>query len=177
MLLVEAGFDIELDEVEAVLHRVQHFDPLGVGARDLRECLLIQLSLFDEDQANVRHARQIIDNYLPLLGSKDFNQLMRRLRINETQLKEAIQLIQQLHPRPGDLISQIDPAYVIPDVFVRKYSGRWRVELNPDVSPRVRINSQYAALVRRADNSSDNTYLRENLQEGPLVSEESAKSQ
>ncbi len=166
---IHGGFDeeldIELDEIEAVRHRIQHFDPLGVASCDLRECLLIQLSQYGEQTPARAHARLIIDQYLALLGSRDFSQLMRKTRLSENQLKEAIRLIQQLHPRPGDLVCQEDPQYVVPDVFVHKVKGRWQVELNPDIAPRVRINSHYASLVRRADNSADNTFLRDNLQE------------
>jgi RNA polymerase sigma-54 factor len=166
---IHGGFDeeldIELDEIEAVRHRIQHFDPLGVASCDLRECLLIQLGQYGEQTPARAHARLIIDQYLALLGSRDFSQLMRKTRLSENQLKEAIRLIQQLHPRPGDLVCQEDPQYVVPDVFVHKVKGRWQVELNPDIAPRVRINSHYASLVRRADNSADNTFLRDNLQE------------
>lgn len=161
----EPELGIEADEVQAVLHRIQHFDPLGVGARDLRECLLIQLRPLDDAEPAVRHARVIVDKYLQMLGSKDYVTLMRRLHIGEPELKAAIRCIQQLNPRPGAMISPEAPEYVVPDVIVSKRNKRWYVELNPEIAPRLRVNSYYAGLIRRADSSADNVFLRDHLQE------------
>jgi len=162
-LPAEAG--IELDEVMAVLHRVQQFDPPGVAARDLRECLLIQLQQMAQDTPWLRETRFVVDKYIQLLGNRDYAQLMRRAKLKENELREVLKLIQTLNPSPGEIIAAATAEYVVPDVFVRKLRGRWTVELNPDIAPRLRINANYAALVRRADSSSDNTYLRDNLQE------------
>lgn len=157
--------DIELDEIVAVIHRIQQFDPPGVGGRDLRECLLIQLGQLPVDTPWLRDARLVVDKYIQLLGSRDYAQLMRRTRLKEEELRDVLQLIQALNPNPGATIASAAAEYVVPDVFVRKIRGRWTVELNPDIAPRLRINNDYAALVRRADSSSANTYLRDNLQE------------
>lgn len=157
--------EVELDEVMAVLHRIQQFDPPGVAARDLRECLLIQLQQMAPDTPWLREAKLVVDKHIQLLGSRDYAQLMRRARLKENELREVLKLIQTLNPNPGEKIAAGGTEYVVPDVFVRKLRGRWTVELNPDIAPRLRINANYAALVRRADSSSDNTYLRDNLQE------------
>lgn len=159
------GYDIKPDEAEAVLHRIQSFDPVGVAARDLRECLLIQLQQCDPDTPWLAQAQRLVKDHLELLGSRDFTQLMRQMKLCEDDLRGAIELIQALNPRPGGQITDSRPQYVIPDVFVRKRQGVWLVELNPEASPRVRINSQYASLIRRADNSTDNSYLKNHLQE------------
>ncbi len=156
---------LEMDEVEAVLHRLQHFDPPGVFARDLQECLLIQLNQLPPDTPWLPQARLVITHYINLLGNRDYAQLLRRSRLKEDQLREVLALITGLNPRPGDAIDQPEPDYVIPDVIVRKHEGRWRVELNPEIAPRIRVNASYAALIRRADSSADNTYLRDQLQE------------
>ena len=156
---------LDLDEVEAVLRRLQHFDPPGVFARDLQECLMIQLNQLPDDTPWVRQARQVVTQFLHLLGNRDYAQLLRRSRLKEDQLREVLALITSLNPRPGDLIDQGDTDYVIPDVIVRKHEGRWRVELNPEIAPRIRVNASYASLIRRADSSADNTYLRDQLQE------------
>jgi RNA polymerase sigma-54 factor len=156
---------IELDEVVAVIHRIQQFDPPGVGGRDLRECLLIQLNQLPPDTLWLRETKLVVDRHIQLLGSRDYVQLLRRARLKESELREILKLIQTLTPNPGEMIAGGTAEYVVPDVFVRKLSGRWTVELNPDIAPRLRINADYAALVRRADSSSDNTYLRDNLQE------------
>ncbi|WP_263283042.1 RNA polymerase factor sigma-54 [Marinobacter sp. F4216] len=156
---------LELDEVEAVLHRLQHFDPPGVFARDLQECLLIQLNQLTPETPWLAQARLVITHYINLLGNRDYAQLLRRSRLKEDQLREVLALITNLNPRPGDSIDRAEPDYVIPDVIVRKHSGRWRVELNPEIAPRIRVNASYASLIKRADSSADNTYLRDQLQE------------
>lgn len=156
---------LELDEVEAVLRRLQHFDPPGVFARNLQECLLIQLNQLPTDTPWLPQARLVITHYINLLGNRDYAQLLRRSRLKEDQLKEVLALITRLNPRPGSAIDQAEPDYVIPDVIVRKHNGRWRVELNPEIAPRIRVNASYASLIRRADSSADNTYLRDQLQE------------
>ncbi|MDT8427679.1 MAG: RNA polymerase factor sigma-54 [Pseudomonadales bacterium] len=161
--------DIDLEEVLAVLHRIQQFDPVGVGYRDLAECLLIQLQQFTGklNSAAISNARLIVSNHLKLLANRDYAQLMRLTRLKEPELQSAISVIESLNPRPGSDISPASTHYVIPDVFVSKdtRSGDWKVELNPESTPRIRINPDYASLVKRADNSNDNTYLRDNLQE------------
>jgi RNA polymerase sigma-54 factor len=157
--------DIELDEVMAVLHRIQQFDPPGVAGRDLRECLLIQLQQLPIDTPWLREAKLVVDKHIQLLGNRDYMQLMRRSRLKENELRDALKLIQTLNPTPGTSIAGSAAEYVVPDVFVRKLRGRWTVELNPEIAPKLRINADYAALVRRADSGSDKTYLRDNLQE------------
>jgi RNA polymerase sigma-54 factor len=157
--------DIELDEVEAVLHRIQHFDPPGVAARSPAECLLLQLNQLPSDTSWLLQARDLVRHHLDLLADHDFNTLMRRLKVSREILQKIVALIQSLNPHPGTQISSAETQYVIPDVFVYRQKDNWRVELNPDNAPRLRINSQYAQLVRRADNSTDNTYLKHHLQE------------
>jgi RNA polymerase sigma-54 factor len=157
--------DIELDEIEAVRHRIQQFDPLGVASVDLTDCLMVQLAQLPRHTPWREQAAQIINRHLALLASRDFTQLIRRTRLKERELAEVIELIKSLNPRPGDAFQDNAAQYVVPDVFVEKNNGRWLVELNPDISPKIRINSEYASLVKRADNSSDNTFLKDNLQE------------
>ena len=156
---------LEFDEVEAVLHRLQHFDPPGVFARDLQECLLIQLNQLPPNTPWLSQARLVITHYINLLGNRDYAQLLRRSRLKEDQLRDVLALITTLNPRPGDTIDQAEPDYVIPDVIVRKHQNRWRVELNPEIAPRIRVNASYASLIKRADSSADNTYMRDQLQE------------
>lgn len=152
-------------EVAAVLTMIQQFEPTGVGARDLPECLRLQLDQLPEDTPHLCTARSIVCEHLALLGARDFAGLKRASKLSEQQLADAIELIQTLNPRPGSVLSSEEPEYVVPDVFVRKVKGRWRVELNAEATPRIRINDNYAGLIRRADNSPDNTFLKDNLQE------------
>lgn len=163
--LVGEWEDLELDEVEAVQHRLQQFDPCGACSQNLAECLTVQLQQFDPSTPFLAEAKLITKQYLPLLASRDFRQLMRRTKLREDELGQAVNLIQSLNPRPGDMIANGETEYVVPDVFVEKREGRWMVELNPEIAPRLRINSDYASLVKRADSSSDNTFLKDNLQE------------
>ncbi|MBA0161039.1 RNA polymerase factor sigma-54 [Pectobacterium versatile] len=157
--------DVTLEEVEAVLKRVQRFDPVGVAARDLRDCLLVQLSQFADDTPRLTEARLIVSDHLDLLANHDFRSLIRITRLKEDVLKEALALIQSLDPRPGQSINTGESEYVIPDVLIRKVQGVWVVELNTDSVPRLQINQQYAALGNSARNDSDGQFIRSNLQE------------
>lgn len=156
---------LELDEVIAVLHRIQQFDPPGVAAHDLRECLLIQLNQLHPDTPWLSDAKLVVSDFLDMLAARDYRQLMRKSDIRENTLKKAIELIQSLNPQPGAAIEAEKTEYVVPDVYVSKKRGRWVVELNPEIAPRLRINVNYAQLVRRADSSADNAFLRDHLQE------------
>ncbi|WP_169780976.1 RNA polymerase factor sigma-54 [Escherichia coli] len=157
--------EIDIDEVEAVLKRIQRFDPVGVAAKDLRDCLLIQLSQFDKTTPWLEEARLIISDHLDLLANHDFRTLMRVTRLKEDALKEAVNLIQSLDPRPGQSIQTGEPEYVIPDVLVRKHNGHWTVELNSDSIPRLQINQHYASMCNNARNDGDSQFIRSNLQD------------
>lgn len=157
--------EIDIDEVEAVLKRIQRFDPVGVAAKDLRDCLLIQLSQFDKTTPWPEEARLIISDHLDLLANHDFRTLMRVTRLKEDVLKEAVNLIQSLDPRPGQSIQTGEPEYVIPDVLVRKHNGHWTVELNSDSIPRLQINQHYASMCNNARNDGDSQFIRSNLQD------------
>lgn len=158
---LEAG----IDEIEAVLHLVQALDPTGIAARDLRECLLLQLAQCDPATPWLDKARELADRHLQLLAAHDFNQLQRRLKVTQNELQNIIALIQTMNPRPGAHIQKTQTEYIIPDVYVRKERGAWRVELNTDAFPRLKINAGYANMIRRADNSTDNVSLKTHLQE------------
>ncbi|HNL79942.1 MAG TPA: RNA polymerase sigma-54 factor, partial [Agitococcus sp.] len=157
--------DIELDEIVAVLHLIQQFEPSGVAARNLQECLKIQLKQLPEDTAHRENALLIVNEHLDLLAAQDQQGLLKRTKFSESQLRAAVGLIQTLNPYPGGKIGQDENSYIIPDVVVSKQKNRWRVELNPDTAPKLRINTSYASLIRRADSSADNTYLKNHLQE------------
>ena len=157
--------DIELDEVEAVLHRIQQFEPAGIGARNLSECLLLQLRQLPASTPWMAEAQRLVRDYIDLLGSRDYSQLMRRMKLKEDELRQVIELVQSLNPRPGSQIESSEAEYVVPDVIVRKDNERWLVELNQEAVPRLRVNPQYAGFVRRADTSADNTFMRNQLQE------------
>lgn len=157
--------EVEEDEIEAVLHRIQNFDPVGVAARNLQESLLIQLNQLAFESPWMEKAKELVEKHFDLLANREYAQLTRRMKISENDLKEIVQLIQSLNPRPGSQITNTKPEYIVPDVFVRKVKGQWHVELNPDSAPRLRVNPHYAGLIKKVNNSEDNTYLKNHLQE------------
>ncbi len=156
---------VDEEEVVAVLKLVQQFEPTGIAARDLRECLLLQLDQLPADTDHLCNARTLIATHMDILAAQDFNQLKRATKLGQDELTAAVLLIQTLNPRPGASISAEKTDYIVPDVFVRKAEGRWLVELNGEATPKLRINQTYASMIKRADNSADNTYLKDNLTE------------
>ncbi len=157
--------DIEIDEVETVLHRVQHFDPVGIAARNLRECLLLQLEPFDPKTPGLANVKNIIAHHLGLLGAHDYARLQKKIRCNEEQLHELILFIQALNPKPGASISKNNAQYVIPDIFVRKINGRWHVSLNPEATPKLKINAIYESYLKNSGRGKNTSFLRNSLQE------------
>jgi RNA polymerase sigma-54 factor len=156
---------LTLEEIEAVLHLVQSLDPPGVGARNLAECLLIQLRQLTPPTQSARDAIAICESCFAALSRNDTEQIRRQLGLDAADVAEALATIRSLHPRPGSLVADTKPEYVIPDVFVRKREGAWVVELNPETMPKLRVNADYAKLIRRADQSDDNVFLKNHLQE------------
>ncbi len=157
--------ELDADEVEAVIHRIQSFDPAGVGARDLKECLLLQLRQMPEDRPLRDAAIAVCRDHFQDLTRRDLGGIACDLSLNDDEMRGVIALIRTLNPRPGTLIDDAEPEYVIPDVFVRKRDDVWVVELNSDITPKLRVNADYAKLIRRADQSADNTCLKSHLQE------------
>ena len=158
-------WEIGIEEVEAVLHLIQHLDPVGIAARDLQECLLIQLRQLPGETPWREQAIMIVSQFLSSLATRDYTFITRRTRLKDFELREVLALIQSLNPRPGSDIGQRETEYIDPDVIVSKQQGRWTVELNPKSAPRIRINPEYSGLIKRADNSSDNVYLKNQMQE------------
>lgn len=157
--------ELDFDEVKAVLHQIQNFDPSGIAACNLQDCLAIQLMQLPDKTPYRDEALQIINQHLDLLASHDKNALMRELAVNAEQLDKMVALIRSLDPKPGLQIMQSESEYVIPDVYVGKRNNIWQVSLNPDISPKLRINQEYSSLIKRADESKDNQCLKEHFQE------------
>ena len=157
--------DIELDEIEAVLKRIQLFDPVGIAARSLQECLCIQLNQFDKNTPFINETKMILTEHIDLLAARDYRTLMKKTKIKEDDLKEVMTLIHSLNPKPADTIVTEESEYVIPDVSIKKIKGRWVVELNPDSMPKIRVNSQYAAMSRTVKSTGDSQFIRSHLQE------------
>ena len=145
--------EVEPDELKTALRLLQSFDPAGVGARDVGECLDLQLNAMartsPELTAVIAHARAIVSDHLPLLAARDFLKLRRALGCTDDELRAAHQLIRTLRPHPGVAFGDTRADYVVPDVFVRKVKNRWTAVLNPEVMPRLRVNQAYADILKR----------------------------
>ncbi|TDX30308.1 RNA polymerase RpoN-/SigL-like sigma 54 subunit [Modicisalibacter xianhensis] len=156
---------LKASDVEQVLIQLQQFDPTGVCARNLRECLMLQLGALPDDTPLLPQAKRLVRQFLEALAANDRKLLKRRLRLDDEQLDTVIGLIRALDPRPGQAFDDSSSDYVIPDLLARHTRDGWRIELNPEAMPRLRIQPDYAALIRRADKSDDNTFMKQHLQE------------
>lgn len=163
--LVREVEGLELDEIQAVLKRIQHFDPIGVGARGAQECLQIQLRQLSTDTPWRNEALMVLELHMDLLGNRDYRTLAKKTKLKEAQLAEIMRLIQTLEPRPGNQIEVSQAQYIIPDVYVKKIAGQWRVSLNPDCDPNLSINQQYANLCKGNISKTDTQFIKGHLQE------------
>lgn len=154
--------EVEDDEVLVVLKHIQHLDPPGVASRNLAECLLVQLESLPIHLAYRCEAIKLLNHY-ELLISNELPKLVKQTGLNPEQLKCAVDLLKTLKAYPGLEFEEKDSDYQIPDVVVMKKNDHWQVQLNPDVMPKLRINSFYASMIKRADQSNDNQYLRNQM--------------
>ena len=154
---------IEPGEIQVALRLLQSLDPVGVGARDLSECLTLQLQALPAPDQACKAALSIVKDHLPLLAARDHTRLRKALGLSEDLLRAAHKLITQLDPKPGAAFNLSETRYVIPDVLVRKQKEHWIAQLNRDAMPRLRINSLYAGLMKSGAGSSNtlNTQLQE----------------
>lgn len=152
-------------EIEEAIAVVQRFDPPGVGARCLAECLLLQLRRLPEDTPWRATAQVLIRDHFDLLASQEIAALARRAKLSLADIEAALALVRSLHPRPGSAVGDARVDYVEPDVSVSKKDGRWTVELNRAAMPRVRVNGDYPRLIKADDKSADNLFLKNNLQD------------
>ena len=179
---------VEHDEVMAVLRMIQSCDPLGVGARHLSECLSIQLSKLEVSTPHLKQAQALLLASEHLV-SNNIKTLTERTGLSASDIAPALTLLRTLNPSPGLLFQSRQPDYTqppesydIPDVLVTAIRQRaldkntdsvsedagWQVSLNPETLPKLRVNQEYANLVKRGDDSPDNQYLRENLTDARL---------
>ncbi len=163
-LPAEAEFSI--DEVEAALAKVQLLDPPGIAARDLSECIRIQLGQLDPATPGREVAIRIASDCLNAVANQDYPALRRRLGVSDEELETALMLVRACHPRPGSAIQPDTAEYVIPDVYVRKQDTRWIVEVNRSGAPKLRVNQAYADLLR---GSGGHETLRHQLQEARFL--------
>ncbi|MBT6115871.1 MAG: RNA polymerase factor sigma-54 [Porticoccaceae bacterium] len=153
------------DELVAVLHRLQQFDPPGVFARSISECLTIQLNQLSPETQYLQSAKHLVDGFLQDIASVDSARLAKKTGLEINELQGALQLVRSLNPRPGESLSSNNVEYIVPDAYVEKIKGRWRVKLNDSNMPRLRINDSYSSLIKRSDSSDQNQFLKDNLAE------------
>jgi len=146
--------DTTLDEVENILKRIQSFDPPGIGARNLQECLLLQLDRKDHLNPIVVNAIKIMDDYFEEFTKKHYDKIQKRLNINDEQLKETIKIITRLNPKPGSsAIGDVRTQYLIPDFLLTNNNGRLDISLNSRNTPELRISRSYAEMLDTYDKS------------------------
>jgi RNA polymerase sigma-54 factor len=162
MLPEELG--VEPEELQIALKHLQNFEPTGVGARNLGECLALQLAAMPEKTPYRAEALEVVRSHLETLAARDFTRLKKALRCDDVFLRGVQKLITSLNPRPGREYASDDTRYVVPDVIVRKVKGAWVAALNPEAMPKLRINRLYADILARA-RSSGSHQLASQLQE------------
>lgn len=148
-------YEIEVEELEIALRHIQNFDPTGVGARNLQECLLLQLKALN-DEIDGPLATDIVSRHLDLLAARDFAKIRRLTGADDEDLKAAHALITSLNPRPAAGYAQLEARYITPDVIVKKLKGKWTAYINPDAYPRLRINRLYAEILARQRRGNGN---------------------
>jgi RNA polymerase sigma-54 factor len=158
---------VDLEDVQRILEVVQQFHPVGVGARDLRDCLLIQLRRLSKEGSL---EWRIVERFLPDLGKRRFPEIARRLSISTEQVQRAANFIATLDPRPGQIFAPDPNNYVLPDVAVEKIGGEWQVSLNGDQIPHLRISNTYKDLMAQ-DNSGNEVkdYIRDKIRSGKFL--------
>jgi RNA polymerase sigma-54 factor len=144
---------VELDELQIALKHLQNLEPAGVGARNLSECLALQLAAMPADTPHRSEALDTARNHLEALAARDFSRLRKLLRCDDSVLRAVQKLITGLNPRPGRSFSTEETRYVVPDVIVKKVKGVWVAALNPEAMPRLRINRMYAEILQRNRNA------------------------
>jgi len=155
---------VSREEILAVLERVQHFEPVGVASRDLRECLLVQLRARSASTPALGLATYIVDHHLDTLARQDMKLLTRASGFETEDVQAAIGLIRSLNPHPCSRFKSDDENYIVPDVYVHPRDDGWRVSLNRDSDPGLKLNRMYMDLVRKS-RGEDKKYLKDRLQE------------
>jgi RNA polymerase sigma-54 factor len=151
-------------EIETALRIVQTLEPAGIAARDLGECLALQLEAMDRDTPGRAIALDVVQNRLSMMAARDNTRLLEALGCSEEELRLAMELIRSLDPRPGSKVGTFEPRAIVPDVIVRKEKKRWVVTVNSAIYPRIRVNQQYADYFRQA-RDGETALLAQHLQE------------
>jgi len=157
---------IDEDEVTAILHYIQHLDPLGVGARDLQECLLIQLNHLYSNHDLYQKTCLLLEKNLDLLEKRDYKKIKKAYNLTDKEYEQLINLLRSLNPNPGHMFEATAGDYITPDVFIKKtHDGQWIATLNQDIESNLRVNEYYKNMIQQTVNTKDKKYLQDNLQQ------------
>jgi len=162
--LLPPELEIDAEELHVALRQLQNLDPPGIGARNLSECLQLQLETLPECTPHRAQALDVVRNHLDALAARDFARLKKLLHCDDAALRGVKNLITGLNPRPGASYSAGDTRYVVSDVIVKKVKGVWLAALNPDAMPKLRINRLYADILSR-NRDAGHQQLASQLQE------------
>jgi RNA polymerase sigma-54 factor len=152
--LLPPELEIDIDDLHIARELLQHLDPPGVGARNLRECLVMQLQALPNDTPYREQALLLVGSHLESLASRDFCSIKKLLHCDDECLRSVQNLIMRLNPRPGMAFNSAVARYIIPDVIVTKVGGAWVANLNPEAMPRLKINRLYADILKRYSDDS-----------------------
>lgn len=164
-LQIQGYFEIGLDEIEAVLHRIQQFDPIGVGARSLSECLTLQLNALPKDTPWLQQTKHLVINYLEFVGKREYTRLKNLLNIDQPSFSQILSLLRKLNPKPGDKLCSKHLDYIIPDVIVRIQHHCLTVELNMTSLPKLKMNTEYIPLLKQREVAEGTQFLRQYVTE------------
>jgi RNA polymerase sigma-54 factor len=155
---------VSVEEVAAVLERIQHFEPIGVASRSVGESLLVQLKAMPSNTPALGLACHLVERHLEELGKQDIRALVRATGMGETEIHAALEVIRRCNPHPCSRFGRDDENYIVPDVYVHPAEDGWRVTLNPDNDPGLQLNDMYVKLAKQA-RGEDKKYLSDRLQE------------
>ena len=150
----EGEREITLDDLETALVQLQYLDRPGIGARNLGECLALQLKALPDDTPERDLAIRLVTQHLDLVAAHDFSRIKKLLRCSDEQLRKAQSLLLSLNPKPGEAFDRTVADFVVPDVIVEKHKEKWRVRLNSNAMPRLRVNQLYASMLHQRDEKS-----------------------
>ncbi|MCK5918148.1 MAG: RNA polymerase factor sigma-54 [Cocleimonas sp.] len=156
---------IDEDEVDVILQYIQNLDPIGIGARNLSEALLLQLKYTYNEHLLYKKAQNLLQKHLDLIEKRDYISIKKALKLTSEQFDELMRLIQSLDPFPGNVFDNSTTKYITPDVYVQKIKGLWVVSLNQDTLPKLQINDYYSNMLTNLSNKKDRDYFKNNTQQ------------
>ncbi|HYG38141.1 MAG TPA: RNA polymerase factor sigma-54 [Cytophagales bacterium] len=154
-LAFSQNIDTTIEEVEEILFKVQDFDPPGIAARDLQECLMLQLERKEDLNGHVKLAKQIVSEYFDEFTKKHYDKIQKKLGIeSDEELKEVISIITRLNPKPGGASGDVKTQYLNPDFILVNNNGKLELSLNSKNAPELKVSRSYSEMLQTYDKSS-----------------------